>query len=403
MALNSGLWLPQDKPDYPELDPLDPINRGLVGFWPLGEGRGKVARDLCTPGNNGSLNSFAAYSWEAGRQGGQALVFNGASHIVTANNLPVGSTFSVGAWVKLGAAATAYQRILETAFGSAFYLGTNTNGSKFDFIVNSSSGLELCIGGTPTIGKKQFVYGVYDGTTSFLFVDGLQVASVARTAPSISLPLYFGRASGGSTQFWNGAMECVRYHNRALSPSEIYRLYTEQWAGTLQDDTSAYRIAVAGNDGVGSSVGIGAASGVGASLSASVASSTGTGAAPGIGKSLANSVASSVALAAGTGVAKSLAKSVGSSTGVAAATGVGTFSGGGARGTAAGASTVSGVGASRAASVGTAFGTATAIAVATAPYWLQQAAPAPAWGVPTPPTPVWTQVPSVVSTWTRQT
>lgn len=217
------------------IDPVHALSRSLAGCWLLGEGGGSRANDSSPAGN---VVAFTANTWTGGPHGGQAVNFNGTTTFgVSSANITIGRTFTVCAWVKLGAAATAYQRILETAFGSAFYLGTNTNGSKFDFIVNSGAGLENCIGGTPTIGQWQFVCGVYDGTTSFLYVDDALVASTARTAPSASLPLYFGRASGGATQFWNGAIDGVRYYQgRDLKPSEVAQLFAEAYPGYLADD-----------------------------------------------------------------------------------------------------------------------------------------------------------------------
>lgn len=413
MALGSGLWLPQDKPDYPELDPLDPINLGLVGVWPLGEGRGLTARDISGRNNHGTINT-TGYPWGKSHHGGLALSLPGTN--VDTNSVTVPNSSSINIVGAISMACWAYPTI-SNAFQSLIDRSNGAGASRQYAMYLSSAGVTkifVALGATNigdvvvtpnwVVNQWNFVALTADGTNVRVYINGV----LANTTASAALPtsqtqsLYLGREVGNNFSL-NGRMDIPRIWARVLSPSEIARLYSEPYAGLLQDDTPSYRIAVAGgSNGVGSSAGVGAAPGVGASLSASVGSSAGTGAATGIGQGIDNSVGSSAGSATVTGVGKSLANSVGSSAGVATAPGVGTFTGGGTRGTAAGVGAASGVGASRVAATGTASGASTALAVAILPYWFQNPAPLPVWGVSAPPSGAWSAVAPSGAAWTKQ-
>lgn len=248
MALNSGLWLPMEKPDFPELDPLDPLNRGLILFYPLGEGRGLVARDLCKPGNHATLANFSAYPWTLARSGGCCPLFDGATTVITSGaNLPLPTSHSVCAWVYSTGAQANNGRIALTDVNNFFALGVNSTHTTYSWIVHNST-LDGCSGGPIVNNTWQFVCGTFDTVTLRLYVNGVEVANQATAGnPSGTGTLKVGK--GAATGWWKGKIEGVRYYGgRVLSPSDIWRLYTDQWAGLLQDDTPDYRVASAGGN-----------------------------------------------------------------------------------------------------------------------------------------------------------
>ena len=58
--------------------------------------------------------------------------------MVTAN-IALGATFSISAWVNPAVIPEgSYVRIAETQFGSGLFLGTNSTGGKYKFIVNAN-------------------------------------------------------------------------------------------------------------------------------------------------------------------------------------------------------------------------------------------------------------------------
>lgn len=162
------------------------------------------------------------------RQHGYALNFNGSSHyLVSARSVKPAAQFTVFAWVRPAAINTSYARIVETDYTSGFYLGSNT-ASRYCWIVNNAS-LEGCIGGQQVAGQRDFVCGVFDGSNRILYVNGVQAASGAATAPSGALPVYISRWNNTAGYYWNGDIDTVAIFNRALGSSEIWSLYQNPW------------------------------------------------------------------------------------------------------------------------------------------------------------------------------
>jgi hypothetical protein len=162
------------------------------------------------------------------RQHGYTLSFNGSSHyLVSSRTIKPAAQFSVFAWVRPAAVNASYTRIIETDYTSGFYLGSNT-ASRYCWIVNNAS-LEGCIGGQQVAGQRDFVCGVFDGSNRILYINGIQAASSAATAPSALLPVYISRWNNTSGYYWNGDIDTVAIFNRALGPSEIWSLYQNPW------------------------------------------------------------------------------------------------------------------------------------------------------------------------------
>jgi Concanavalin A-like lectin/glucanases superfamily len=144
-------------------------------------------------------------------------------------NIALGSTFSVSAWVNPAVTKQiGYGRILETQYNSGLYLGVNSSGTKYKFIVNggagSTGGCGLsygCAEGGTVAAGWHLVTATFDGSTATLYLDGTVVATDKFTAPSATnFPLYVGRyyAGGGG---WSGVIDDVRLYNRALTAAEV--------------------------------------------------------------------------------------------------------------------------------------------------------------------------------------
>ncbi len=208
-----------------------PPTTGLVGYWNFNEDTGSVAYDSSGNSYNGTISGAA---WVPGYIG-SALSFNGTSSYVETVGIPFTNTFSVSAWVNAAVTTqTGYARIAETHYNNGLYLGLNSSGTKYKFIVNDAAGASGtcgaafgCAEGGAIVGGWHLVTGTYNGTTAILYVDGVQVATETFAAPaSISLPLYIGRYYGGSGYGWNGIIDEVRLYSRALAASEVSALYS---------------------------------------------------------------------------------------------------------------------------------------------------------------------------------
>ena len=207
-----------------------PPTAGLIGYWNFDEGSGTIAHDTSGSGYNGTVNGA---TWTAGKIN-SALSFNGTTNDVVTPGIALGGTFSISAWVNPAVIPEgAYVRIAETQYNGGLYLGTDTSGTKYQFIVNTGlgatgscgSGFGCALGGTVSSGWH-LVTGTFDGTTAKLYVDNAVAGSDTFTAPSsTNYPLYIGRYYGGNGYGWNGVIDEVRLYNRALTAAEVVAIY----------------------------------------------------------------------------------------------------------------------------------------------------------------------------------
>lgn len=158
---------------------------------------------------------------------GKSLYFDrSTSQLRSTRVIPVLPTFTIMAWVRpTGTLNAGYTRILDTAYDTGFYLGSNS-GTQYAFIVNNSS-LEGCIGGQQVTGQRDFVVGTFDGTNRVLYVNGIQVASASATAPTVPSYLYVGYTPG--SYVWEGNIDTVGIFQGALAASTIRETYQDPW------------------------------------------------------------------------------------------------------------------------------------------------------------------------------
>jgi len=217
----------------------DPLSSNLV-LWHTFDGpklNTTTSTDSSGQGNNGTLTNGPVPVM--GKRG-QALRFDGVDDYV----LGASSTFlnvnpvTVSAWIRTNAPSTRqYIAGKEGADnnedpgcgqGYAIFI----DNSKAVFIVDPGGcGNTDNLEGTTTIQPNTwyFVTGVYDGVTAYIYLNGVQENSVARTlnAHNIfsSIGGQYGHAGGNSSINFNGLIDDVRIYNKALSSSEVLQLY----------------------------------------------------------------------------------------------------------------------------------------------------------------------------------
>lgn len=214
-------------------------------YWAFDAGSGTTAVDATGNGNTGTLQATAG--WTAGKIGTNALNLTGAntSYVDVANPvIDTSQSYTVAAWVKLNN-LTGFQTFasIDGTAISPFYL--QMSGGRFNFGQRSAdstaSTLVTVQGPIPTVGTWYHVAGVYNKTagTLELFVNGVsQGTATATTAWQATGHTVIGRAkwNGAGVDFMNGALDEVRFFDRALTSSEIAalaRVYTDTISGTV--------------------------------------------------------------------------------------------------------------------------------------------------------------------------
>jgi len=162
---------------------------------------------------------------------------NGADRVKTDGIVPVGTSFSVSAWVRVDTPISpptfSYRRIVENDYLSSFFLGDNSSG-RYEFVVNGTdNGLGSLIGPSLVVASNWVhVAGTYDSasTTAKLYVNNNAVTSVSVAAPGPTFLNVSIGSSASAADCWNGDIDEVRIYNRALTAGEIDDLYKNNTA-----------------------------------------------------------------------------------------------------------------------------------------------------------------------------
>jgi len=160
---------------------------------------------------------------------GTALSFNGTNNYIncgTASGLNITGSLTVEAWIN----ATSWKPNVwegtivgkENSDNKGYILRCGNNG-KLSFIFGSGTWHEVVSGSVLPLNQWTHVAGVYNGSTMFIYVNGVQVGqqSVSATIGVSSNPLYIGSSPGFSGRFFAGNIDEVSVWNVARSASQI--------------------------------------------------------------------------------------------------------------------------------------------------------------------------------------
>lgn len=225
-------------------------NFGLVGYWSFDEGAGTIAHDFSGHGNHGTLVNSP--TWVDGKKS-KSLRFNGSSSYVKvehSSSLEMTTNVTVSAWIKRSS-ATYYGHVVlmpvsdsswnqpYIAYGLQYHDTTNTIKFVLGYDDNNLTTNDAV---TPDNDVWFHAVGTYDGHYRKLYINGVEVSSVAetRTLISTSARLNIGMENTQTTYPFNGILDDVRIYNRALSASDVKALY----------DSGAVKMNVSVPDGV---------------------------------------------------------------------------------------------------------------------------------------------------------
>jgi len=208
-------------PKVPEyVVPVQPAATGLVAYYMLDEGSGTTVKDSSGVGNNGTFGGAA--KWVTGYKGG-ALQLNGSSDYVVidavAKSMPANNNFTISAWIKTQGTSGYVVAANDSSGGHAFWMGPAPNG-------NLQVQADVTHNYPPKINDNQWhmITYVRDGTTAYVYTDGVLVGTETPTANPAGQTLWsIGMEwdPPSASDFYSGLVDEVRFYARPLSAAEV--------------------------------------------------------------------------------------------------------------------------------------------------------------------------------------
>lgn len=237
----SALLIGEEREKKAFLSAVD--STGLVGFWPLDDREGDVARDESGNGNNGVLVGNPRWT-DNGRSGG-ALIFDKVDDVVKIDSRRYDFThwygITVAAWVKHRTGESGKNDIIswwyyDDSFPGKSFLLTHHDVARYFWEIGYSTRFERwdTMGGRVS-DQWTHVTGTYDvktGTMS-LYVNGEPVEVISFPGsrflpepPHYADLIIGGQADPDNKCYFDGIIDEVRLYDRALSEDEITKIMT---------------------------------------------------------------------------------------------------------------------------------------------------------------------------------
>ncbi|GAB7007487.1 hypothetical protein JCM18899A_49620 [Nocardioides sp. AN3] len=199
------------------------VPAGLVAGWTFDAGSGSTVADVSGNGNTGTITGA---TWVGGKYGG-ALSFNGTNarvNVPASASLNLTSAMTLMAWIEPTLSQSGWRTIMQKESDAYFLNASNSTGALRPSGGATVGGSTSWLSG-PTaspVNAWTHVAMTYDGTTMRLYVNGVQVTSIAAsgTIQNTSNPL----SIGGNTpygEYFAGLIDEARVYNRVLSPTDI--------------------------------------------------------------------------------------------------------------------------------------------------------------------------------------
>lgn len=224
------------------LDLTHPLALGLVGWWPLDEGQGIVARDLSIYANRGTLTSMAdpataTSGWGAGASQ-RELAFDGSNDHVSvphSSSLSVVGDMTMTAWIRI-AAWNWHMLMTKTNGGTAGPYSAYVNLVRGTIEFHRGNGAAAAYVESTTalaLNTWQFVAVTMAGTAVQHYLNAATAGSgtLSTAIADSGNAMQIGRRTDGF--YVGGQLVQCRLYNRALSAAEISQIYADRWAGSI--------------------------------------------------------------------------------------------------------------------------------------------------------------------------
>lgn len=185
-----------------------------LGFWPVDEAEGALARDLSENGRDGSyVGEGADGRFDGGADG----------VLVPGADWPNPERFTAEAWV-IPSRVTYPEGVLLVDKGNAWGLSVQPNGAPafaLPFTRGRAQGSEPLV-----VGRLYHLVGTYESGSISLYIDGALVARVAAAAVSRTAePVHLGRGLSNNRFQFEGVIRDVAIYDRALDAEAVAAHY----------------------------------------------------------------------------------------------------------------------------------------------------------------------------------
>jgi hypothetical protein len=195
-----------------------------TGEWKFDENTGTTVKDTSSNGYNGTLNGSTPTvdRWTVGKinAGGN---FNFANTDYVATTLTTDpAAFTVSAWAKIDASDANFETVFSKFLGvpyRGFFLRKSSNASVLSGCV-FNNGTPACVDGGIDFGKWTYWTMRFDGSTLYLYKNGMLAGSIAGTIQNSGTPFLIGANYIGS-ETWNGKIDQVTFYSYARTPAQI--------------------------------------------------------------------------------------------------------------------------------------------------------------------------------------
>ena len=229
------------------------LNDGLVGYWKMDEGIGTSIVDYSGNNNTGIFSGSTPPSWTSGKYGTGTSFSSANTYIDIGSTSSVnltGSNLTISGWVKLDTNTTTNTLLGKT---NQYWVVFYPSGSNWQISYADSSNWNFAnFGYHGSFSSSVWHHIAVTKDPNFLvtiYVDGVKIVSktfggnISTQAGNLNIGGY------GNIYGLNGYLDEVRLYNRALSPTEITKLYEyapgpvaywnfEENTGTTAKDTS---------------------------------------------------------------------------------------------------------------------------------------------------------------------
>ncbi|MCZ7359863.1 MAG: LamG domain-containing protein [Candidatus Methanoperedens sp.] len=212
-------------------------NRSLVGWWKFNGEEGENSaffRDWSSWGNNATCSGINCPGATTGKFG-NALSFDGINDRIsnsssTVLNFTNNVDYSVSAWMQTTGASypKGDSALAGRWLGFRGWMVYFPNNDGAVSIYADANRFQSANGVYPNDGAWHHIVGIKDGSTGYVYIDGIMKGSGSIGQSSISgLSATFdiGTYAGGAGEIFNGKIDDVQIYNRVLSQEEIYASY----------------------------------------------------------------------------------------------------------------------------------------------------------------------------------